>query len=792
MQRGQKYRRYWLTAVMRPGTVFTMVALALVFLLACSDRKTEAEHPIMIWRFPLPRTHTGVLLGNGTQGLMVWGGERQLNITVGRSGFWDRRGGKEFLTRTTYREVERLLRAGDNEGLRQVFNMDERSEPGVPPRSFQIGGGRMELLLPEGYRLSRAALELHSGLLEIMVDDPAGKHHFLRIRQSVFRDIAEIDLPPVLKGVVEVRLVPAWEHVGAELESRGIQSPEIWSRAASGNTISGFTQRLPADDALGLAWTSSGSRYLLGSALGPDPESSLVTGLSGSEDGVGRDEDIAWWNSYWADVPRIVLPDPELQEIVDYGLYKQAICTPPHGLACSLQGPFNEEYQLPPWSNDYHFNINIQMIYLPALASNRASHLNPMWKMIAEWMPVLRQNGETFFDRPGALMLPHAVDDRGMVVGSFWTGTIDHACTAWMAQLAWLHYRHAPDPDLLRNTVWPLLTGAFEGYWAMLEEVPGTMGVRRLSLPVSVSPEFKGARMDAWGRDASFQLSALHMIAEILPQAADLLGRETDPRWMEVRERLPHYSTIDAPASRESPEYRSARIALWEGMDLLESHRHHSHLAGIYPFGSFDPLDPVHSAVSAASYRHWIRQGAGVWSGWCVPWASILHNRFGEPESSVSWLHYWKENFTNEGRGTLHDAAFRGMSNISSPGWHRIADISRNREIMQLDAGFGALSAVFDLLVHEKNGIVHVLPAIHRDWQEFSFEGILVPGGFRIGAVVEGGKTRKVAVHSVYGGRLRLSHGLGERYKIGELVREGSIFDHSFDVDEVLELYSVL
>ena len=70
-----------------------------------------------------------------------------------------------------------------------------------------------------------------------------------------------------------------------------------------------------------------------------------------------------------------------------------------------------EDYQLPPWSNDYHFNINVQMIYTPALATNRLANFKPLWRMINGWMPQLKKNGEAFFGRPGALMLPHAVDD---------------------------------------------------------------------------------------------------------------------------------------------------------------------------------------------------------------------------------------------------------------------------------------------------------------------------------------------------------------------------------------------
>jgi hypothetical protein len=47
------------------------------------------------WSFPLPRPHCGIALGNGTQGVLVWGDEF-LCLTVARAGFWDHRGGKEF------------------------------------------------------------------------------------------------------------------------------------------------------------------------------------------------------------------------------------------------------------------------------------------------------------------------------------------------------------------------------------------------------------------------------------------------------------------------------------------------------------------------------------------------------------------------------------------------------------------------------------------------------------------------------------------------------------------------
>jgi hypothetical protein len=49
----------------------------------------------LTWEFPLPEPGAGVLMGNGTMGLMVWR-EAGLNLTVSRNGFRDRRAGATF------------------------------------------------------------------------------------------------------------------------------------------------------------------------------------------------------------------------------------------------------------------------------------------------------------------------------------------------------------------------------------------------------------------------------------------------------------------------------------------------------------------------------------------------------------------------------------------------------------------------------------------------------------------------------------------------------------------------
>ena len=86
-----------------------------------------------------------------------------------------------------------------------------------------------------------------------------------------------------------------------------------------------------------------------------------------------------WWDAYWRDVPKLEIPNEKLRFLYQYGMYKFAGLTSPEGVAATLQGAWVEDYQMPPWSNDYHFNINVQMCYWPAYHGNRLEHLRPLW-----------------------------------------------------------------------------------------------------------------------------------------------------------------------------------------------------------------------------------------------------------------------------------------------------------------------------------------------------------------------------------------------------------------------------
>ena len=247
-------------------------------------------------------------------------------------------------------------------------------------------------------------------------------------------------------------------------------------------------------------------------------------------------------------------------------------------------------------------------------------------------------------------------------------------------------------------------------------------------LPVSVSPEYRGAGMDAWGRNASFQLACIHRLCEDLLEAADILRKRPRPIWKQTREHLPQ-ACLAGPVGHE-------QIALWEDTLLEESHRHHSHLAGITPFDTLNLDDPQLQGILDRSLHHWIEKGPGLWSGWCVPWASMIHTRIGNADAAELWLEIWQRLFTNEGHGTLHDVHFPGFSLM---GKGAICAPQTKEELMQIEAGMSCVAAIQKMLLHVRKGVNYLFVGAPLHWKKVGFVGMRTEGEFLVSARRTGG-----------------------------------------------------
>lgn len=192
-----------------------------------------------------------------------------------------------------------------------------------------------------------------------------------------------------------------------------------------------------------------------------------------------------------------------------------------------------------------------------------------------------------------------------------------------------------------------------------------------------------------------------------------------------------------------------------------------------------------HAPVVAASMRHWVLRGAGAWSGWCVPWAATLCANVGWADAAVTWLHWWASAFTNQGHGTLHDAAFAGCSILepTTSLWSASGGEGAT-EVMQIEAGMGAVTAIQELLVQCRDGVIAVLPGLPRGWSALDFDGIWTEGGFRVGATVREGRVAEVRIHATRGGPLTLVHTMRGAWQIAGVVHTGDTLAYEMAVGE--------
>jgi len=286
------------------------------------------------------------------------------------------------------------------------------------------------------------------------------------------------------------------------------------------------------------------------------------------------------------------------------------------------------------------------------------------------------------------------------------------------------------------------MVGAMRVYEEMLERQG-----EGLSLPVGVSPEFGGAGLHAWGRNASFQLACIHRLCRDLLDAAAALGQEPKSEWIRITQQLP-LASLHGDIGVE-------QIGLWDGLPLPESHRHHSHLAGIYPFDTLDLADHRWRGIVDSSLATWAREGMGMWSGWAMPWAAILHSRLGNADMAVLALHIWERVFTNEGHGTLHDPAWPGFTLIGS---RPTAPKDVRGEIMQMDAGMGVTAAIMELLLHTSTGVNYLFSGAPASWRRVSFSGMRTEGAFLVSAAREAGNVTEVTVQAEQAGCFRLAN----------------------------------
>lgn len=449
-----------------------------------------------------------------------------------------------------------------------------------------------------------------------------------------------------------------------------------------------------------------------------------------------------------------------------YGRYLLISSSRTEGVPANLQGIWNP-YIRPPWSSNYTMNINVEENYWLAEPANLPEMHRPFLSFIQNLAETGKVTAKTFYGVDRGWAACHNSDIWAMSnpVGDFGKGDPAWACWnmagPWVVTHLWDHYQYTGDKNFLKDCAYPLMKGAAEFSLAWL--VKDKQGY--LMTSPSTSPEnlyitpdgFKGATLYGATSD-------LAMIRECFMQtikASEELDTDAglrDSLKIAMRKLRPYQIGIKGNLQEWYHD--------WE--DAEPTHRHQTHLYGLYPGHQ---ITPARTPDLAAACRKTLEIKGDQTTGWSKGWRINL------------WARLWDGNRAYKlFRELLSYVPPDGAKNINyGGGGGTYPNLFDAHPPFQIDGNFGGAAGVVEMLMQSNESEIYLLPALPDAWQSGSVSGICARGGFEISMNWKDGKLNSVMILSKAGNECRLSYR-------GKAVTFGTKPGGSYHLDSALKL----
>lgn len=438
-----------------------------------------------------------------------------------------------------------------------------------------------------------------------------------------------------------------------------------------------------------------------------------------------------------------------------YGRYMLIASSRPGSLPANLQGIWND-MDAPPWSSDYHTNINVQMNYWLAEETNLAELAEPL----IDYANALR--------KPGRLSLAklygigYNSDESKIDLDTEdgfiffcnttplgFTGNINSnasftaTATAFLAQNIYDYYAFTQDKEYLRENIYPYLRESCITYLQTLQAGRSDADKDKLYIVPSWSSEQTSSPWTVgtyFDQQLVWQLfnDTINAMEDLGITPADNMNDEGDKTYKNDDAKL--MARLQDAITRLNPVElgTDGQIKEWQqegaynktktGITIGEAtHRHISQLIALYP-GNYITKD-----------NEELINGAKI----------VLNNR---SDNSTGWgladrLNLWAR--TGDGNHSykivnalLATATYDNLFDTHAP--------------FQIDGNFGATAGITEMLLQSNAGKVEVLPALTDSWADGSYRGLVARGNFEVDCTWTNKTADYVKITSKSGGTLVL------------------------------------